>query len=166
MSLVFNIFHFSLCSIKLTTYGIVKRLITASEKEFQTITEENRNKHKNTNNQWYWTSNSYCFSQFFPWIFVESMLVTLLLINICGYYFRLYLRGVKMIIHLSMLLHPLAENFVGYIFLLCAMYCCILLMNSLWAVIFGGCFTWRKNMKKCYLQTLHFTFHIWHICWY
>ncbi|RZB52844.1 putative envelope ADP,ATP carrier protein, chloroplastic [Glycine soja] len=38
-------------SIKLTTYGIVKRLITASEKEFQTITEENRNKHKNTNNQ-------------------------------------------------------------------------------------------------------------------
>ncbi|KAG5009995.1 hypothetical protein AAZX31_07G140200 [Glycine max] len=38
-------------SIKLTTYDIVKRLISASEKEFQTIAEENRIKHKNTNNQ-------------------------------------------------------------------------------------------------------------------
>ncbi|XP_061366120.1 thylakoid ADP,ATP carrier protein, chloroplastic-like isoform X2 [Gastrolobium bilobum] len=38
-------------SIKLTTYDIVKRLIAASEKEFQTITEENRNKQKNINNQ-------------------------------------------------------------------------------------------------------------------
>nr|KYP63526.1 hypothetical protein KK1_018103 [Cajanus cajan] len=38
-------------SIKLTTYDIVKRLLAASEKEFQTIAEENRNKHKNTNNQ-------------------------------------------------------------------------------------------------------------------
>ncbi|OIW07453.1 hypothetical protein TanjilG_24315 [Lupinus angustifolius] len=37
-------------SIKLTTYDIAKRLIAASEKEFQTITEENRNKHKNINN--------------------------------------------------------------------------------------------------------------------
>ncbi|KAK7376006.1 hypothetical protein VNO78_35082 [Psophocarpus tetragonolobus] len=33
-------------SIRLTTYDIVKRLIAASEKEFQTITEENRNKRK------------------------------------------------------------------------------------------------------------------------
>ncbi|CAL0324716.1 unnamed protein product [Lupinus luteus] len=33
-------------SIRLTTYDIVKRLIAASEKEFQTITEENRNKQK------------------------------------------------------------------------------------------------------------------------
>ncbi|QCE04043.1 solute carrier family 25 [Vigna unguiculata] len=33
-------------SIRLTTYDIVKRLIAASEKEFQTITEENRNKKK------------------------------------------------------------------------------------------------------------------------
>ncbi|KAL1331003.1 hypothetical protein HN51_048262 [Arachis hypogaea] len=31
-------------SIRLTTYDIVKRLIASSEKEFQTITEENRNK--------------------------------------------------------------------------------------------------------------------------
>ncbi|XP_027349030.1 thylakoid ADP,ATP carrier protein, chloroplastic-like [Abrus precatorius] len=38
-------------SIKLTTYDIVKRLIAASEKEFQTIAEENRNKQKNINNQ-------------------------------------------------------------------------------------------------------------------
>ncbi|XP_047180887.1 thylakoid ADP,ATP carrier protein, chloroplastic-like isoform X2 [Vigna umbellata] len=38
-------------SIKLTTYDIVKRLIAASEKEFQLITEENRIKHKNTNKQ-------------------------------------------------------------------------------------------------------------------
>lgn len=30
----------------LTTYDIVERLIAASEKEFQTITEENRNKQK------------------------------------------------------------------------------------------------------------------------
>ncbi|KAK7339872.1 hypothetical protein VNO77_20558 [Canavalia gladiata] len=37
-------------SIKLTTYDIVKRLIAASEKEFQTIAEENRNKQKNINN--------------------------------------------------------------------------------------------------------------------
>ncbi|KAL2337756.1 hypothetical protein Fmac_012202 [Flemingia macrophylla] len=33
-------------SIRLTTYDIVKRLIAASEKEFQTITEENRDKQK------------------------------------------------------------------------------------------------------------------------
>ncbi|KAG5088803.1 hypothetical protein JHK86_001415 [Glycine max] len=33
-------------SIMLTTYDIVERLIAASEKEFQTITEENRNKQK------------------------------------------------------------------------------------------------------------------------
>ncbi|KAJ1396163.1 Mitochondrial carrier protein [Sesbania bispinosa] len=33
-------------SIRLTTYDIVKRLIAASEKEFQSITEENRNKLK------------------------------------------------------------------------------------------------------------------------
>ncbi|KAL2337043.1 hypothetical protein Fmac_011489 [Flemingia macrophylla] len=38
-------------SIKLTTYDIVKRLLAASEKEFQIIAEENRNKHKNTDNQ-------------------------------------------------------------------------------------------------------------------
>ena len=35
-----------LYSIMLTTYDIVERLIAASEKEFQTITEENRNKQK------------------------------------------------------------------------------------------------------------------------
>ncbi|CAJ2655943.1 unnamed protein product [Trifolium pratense] len=34
------------CSIRLTTYDIVKRLIAASEKEFQTIADENRNKLK------------------------------------------------------------------------------------------------------------------------
>lgn len=61
--------RFFLWSIKLTTYDIVKRLIAASEKEFQLITEENRIKHKNTNKQWYWTSNSYCFSRFSPWKF-------------------------------------------------------------------------------------------------
>ncbi|XP_027336601.1 probable envelope ADP,ATP carrier protein, chloroplastic isoform X2 [Abrus precatorius] len=33
-------------SIRLTTYDIVKRLIAASEKELETITEENRNKQK------------------------------------------------------------------------------------------------------------------------
>lgn len=38
-------------SIKLTSYDIVKRIIAASEKEFQSITEENRNKQKNVNNQ-------------------------------------------------------------------------------------------------------------------
>ncbi|KAL1321669.1 hypothetical protein HN51_066537 [Arachis hypogaea] len=38
-------------SIKLTTYDLVKRLIAASEKEFQTITEENRNKQQNINSQ-------------------------------------------------------------------------------------------------------------------
>ncbi|XP_057435234.1 probable envelope ADP,ATP carrier protein, chloroplastic [Lotus japonicus] len=38
-------------SIKLTTYDIVKRIIAASEEEFQTIVEENRNKQKNINNQ-------------------------------------------------------------------------------------------------------------------
>lgn len=38
-------------SIKLTSYDIVKRIIAASEKEFQTITEENRNKQKHVNNQ-------------------------------------------------------------------------------------------------------------------
>jgi hypothetical protein len=41
----------SLCSIKLTSYDIVKRIIAASEKEYQTITEENRNKQKNINKQ-------------------------------------------------------------------------------------------------------------------
>ncbi|KAK2361077.1 mitochondrial adenine nucleotide transporter ADNT1 [Trifolium repens] len=38
-------------SIKLTSYDIVKRIIAASEKEYQTITEENRNKQKNINKQ-------------------------------------------------------------------------------------------------------------------
>ncbi|KAK7373931.1 hypothetical protein VNO80_07353 [Phaseolus coccineus] len=38
-------------SIKLTIYDIVKRLIAASEKELQSIAEENRIKHKNTNKQ-------------------------------------------------------------------------------------------------------------------
>ncbi|CAK8541912.1 unnamed protein product [Lathyrus sativus] len=39
-------------SIKLTSYDIVKRIIAASEEEFQKITEENRNKqNNNVNNQ-------------------------------------------------------------------------------------------------------------------
>ncbi|XP_028764352.1 probable envelope ADP,ATP carrier protein, chloroplastic isoform X1 [Neltuma alba] len=38
-------------SIRLTTYDIVKRLIAASEKEFQTIAEENRKKQTNTKTQ-------------------------------------------------------------------------------------------------------------------
>lgn len=32
------------CSIRLTTYDMVKRLIATSQKEFQRIVEENRNK--------------------------------------------------------------------------------------------------------------------------
>lgn len=38
--------HLLLCSIRLTTFDIVKRLIAASEKEFQKIVDENRQKEK------------------------------------------------------------------------------------------------------------------------
>lgn len=37
-------------SIRLTTFDIVKRLIAASEKEFQRIVEENRHKEKQETN--------------------------------------------------------------------------------------------------------------------
>ena len=48
--------HFN-CSIRLTTFDIVKRLIAASEKEFQKIVDENRQKEKQeTNVQQSWSS--------------------------------------------------------------------------------------------------------------
>lgn len=173
MSLVSYIFHFFLCSIKLTTYDIVKRLISASEKEFQTIAEENRIKHKNTNNQWYWTSNSYCFSQFSPWKFCGINAVTIEFLIICGYYFSLYLRIVMMIIHLPMLLHQLAENFVGcFCFVQCN--CYILLMKFIISCNFSGMFylaiEYERNViyKLFSLYLLHLAYMLisdWILSW-
>lgn len=45
-------FFFGYCSIRLTTFDIVKRLIAASEKEFQRIVEENRSKHSQNASNW------------------------------------------------------------------------------------------------------------------
>lgn len=44
--------HFLYCSIRLTVYDFVKRLIATSEKEFQQIVEDNREKKSQTSN---WT---------------------------------------------------------------------------------------------------------------
>lgn len=52
-TLITHSFHFfSYCSIRLTTFDIVKRLIAASEKEFQRIVEENRSKHSQNGSNW------------------------------------------------------------------------------------------------------------------